>query len=77
VNKVDGLWEDVQIGHYVLDKTGKVWKVKDYVFTGKWVLVDRDGEERTLAAPEPTRPVTILYDPKTLIEQKLDGKEIS
>lgn len=76
MNVVDGLWEDVLVGNYVQDKKGKWWKVVDLIFAGRWVLEDSGGKRVEIPQPEATRPVTIMYDPKKLIEQTLDGKEI-
>jgi len=75
VNKVNGLWEDVQVGFFVQDKNGKWWKVE--ALSGQVWMVDKDGKKASVNTPVGHAPVTYMYDPKNLIERTLDGKEIS
>ena len=75
MNKVKGLWEDVQVGFFVQDKTGKWWKVE--ALAGQVWMVDKDGQKAAANTPPGHTAVTYMYDPKKLIEQTLDGKEIS
>lgn len=75
MNKVDGLWEDVLVGFFVQDKKGKWWQVTDSAAGGVG-LIDKDGKTGLLPQPSGHKAVTYMYDPKTLIERTLDGKEI-
>lgn len=72
----EAVWQDVNVGHYVKDLNGKTWKVTDYIFEGHWLLKDRDSKEVRLPLQPALKPVTILVDPKQLIERMLDGTEI-
>lgn len=76
MNKVDGLWEDVQAGFYVLDQDGNWWKVLE-MNKESVKIVDRRDHPIIIPKKPGHTAVTMMYDPKTLIEQTLDGKEIT
>jgi hypothetical protein len=59
VQAYQGTWGDLQIGSYMRDQTGVVWKVeKERDF--HLLVVNRDGEKKHLKPRPPTTPVTLM-----------------
>ncbi len=57
----ESTWAEVEMGDYIRDKTGEVWKVaeQDDAQPGRFMLENRAGRAAWLAGPmPPAKPVT-------------------
>lgn len=82
--KVDGEWWQVQPGHYILDKTGALWRVSDievtsFVQTEDVVHLAGAGDKMgRISRPKSDTPVTlVILSTAELLEHELGAKEVS
>lgn len=69
-------WEDVQVGHHIKDKTGRVWRVTEFDADG--VCMESGEKKGAIALPAALAPVTIVILSTTeMVEFELDGTEIT
>ena len=75
-------WKAVQVGSYVEDQNGGIWKVEDFRYDDDSVrLLNREGKAGKIPWPADDKPVTIwepsMKDATELITKILNAVELS